>query len=127
MPNLGEFGIGREENMKQNTSKIMAVLATVTAFLGSCCALPLLLLGLTGTVGFATALVPYRNYFIAVTIILLAIAFYFVYGCKTVTCEDSKLCGPKSQRITKILLWVSTGLVLLFLIGPQLITCLSAS
>lgn len=113
--------------MKQNTPKVMAILATVTAFLGSCCALPLLLLGLTGTVGFATALVPYQKYFTAVTVILLAVAFYFVYGRKAVPCEDSKLCSPKSQRVTKILLWVSTGLVLIFLIGPQLITCLSAS
>lgn len=113
--------------MRQSISKITAIFATGTAFLGSCCALPLLLLGLTGTVGFATALVPYQKYFTAVTIILLAVAFYSIYGCKTVTCEDSKLCGPKSRRVTKILLWVSTGLVLLFLIGPQLITWLIAS
>ena len=113
--------------MKGKAPQITATLATVTAFFGSCCALPLLLLGLTGTAGFATVLVPYQKYFIAVTIILLAVAFYSVYGRKTVTCEDSKLCSPKSQRVTKILLWVSTGLVLIFLIGPQLITCLSAS
>lgn len=113
--------------MKQSIPKITAIFATGTAFLGSCCALPLLLLGFTGTVGFATVLVPYQKYFTAVTIILLAVAFYSVYGRKTVTCEDSKLCSPKSQRVTKILLWVSTGLVLIFLIGPQLITCLIAS
>lgn len=113
--------------MKQSLPKITAIFATGTAFLGSCCALPLLLLGLTGTVGFATALVPYQKYFTALAIILLAVAFYSVYGRKTVTCEDSKLCSHKSQRVTKILLWVSTGLVLLFLIGPRLITCLSAS
>ncbi|MBI2337160.1 MAG: hypothetical protein HYU97_10430 [Deltaproteobacteria bacterium] len=113
--------------MKQNTPKVMAILATGTAFLGSCCALPLLLLGLTGTVGFATVLVPYQKYFTVITVVLLAVAFYFTYGRKTVTCEDSKLCSPKSQRVTKILLWVSTGLVLIFLIGPQIITWLIAS
>lgn len=115
--------------MKKHISKITAIFATGTAFLGSCCALPLLLLGLTGTVGFATVLVPYQKYFTAVTVILLAVAFYLVYGRKTVICDPpqaDKLCSPKSQRVTKILLWVSTGLSLIFLIGPQLIACLSA-
>lgn len=107
--------------MKEHISKITAIFATGTAFLGSCCALPLLLLGLTGTVGFATVLVPYQKYFTAITIILLAVAFYLVYGRKTVTCDNSKICSPKSQRVTKILLWISTGLALLFLIGPRLI------
>jgi hypothetical protein len=113
--------------MKQSISKIIAIFATGTAFLGSCCALPLLLLGLTGSIGFASVLVPYQKYFIVVTVILLAVAFYLVYGRKTVTCENNKLCSPKSQRVTKILLWVSTGLALIFLIGPQLIAYLSSS
>lgn len=127
MPDFRKSGIKREIEVKQNMSKISAILATVTALLGSCCALPLLLLGLTGTVGFATVLVPYQGYFTAVTVVLLAVAFYFVYGQKTVTCEDPNLCSPKSQRVTKMLLWISTVLVLLFLIGPQLFTCLIAS
>lgn len=107
--------------MKQNLPKVMAVLATGTAFLGSCCALPLLLLGLTGTVGFAAALVPYQKYFTVVTIALLAVAFYLVYGRKSVACEDSKFCGVRSQQITKGLLWISAGLAFVFLIGPYLV------
>jgi hypothetical protein len=113
--------------MKQSIPKITAIFATGTAFLGPCCALPLLLLGLTGSIGFASVLVLYQKYFIAVTVALLAVAFYFVYGRKEVTCENDKLCSSKSQRVTKILLWVSTGLTLIFLIGPQLITCFTAS
>jgi hypothetical protein len=105
----------------QKLSRMAAVGAGVTAFFGSCCALPLLLLGMTGSIGFAGTLVPYQNYFTIGTILLLAVAFYLVYGRKQMVCEDSKLCSPKSQRITKILLWVSAVLAAIFLIGPYLL------
>ena len=107
--------------MKVNIPKVTATLATLTAFFGSCCALPLLLLGMTGTVGFAAVLAPYQKYFTAITVILLAVAFYLVYGRKTTACENPNFCSPKSQRVTKILLWISTGLALFFLIGPHII------
>ncbi|MBI4280592.1 mercury transporter MerT [Candidatus Uhrbacteria bacterium] len=107
--------------MKQSVSKITAVFATGTAFLGSCCALPLLLLGLgVGSAGLATALAPFRPYMIGITVLLLGIAFYTVYGCKQ-TCEGEGVCDVKSIRRTKILLWAATGLVLLFLVGPGII------
>lgn len=102
-------------------SRMAALGAGATAFFGSCCALPLLLLGLTGTVGFASSLVPYQKYFTIVTVALLATAFYLVYGRRQVVCEDSKLCSPRSQKFTKILLWTSTVLAAVFLIGPYVI------
>ncbi|MBI2068229.1 MAG: hypothetical protein HY539_01850 [Deltaproteobacteria bacterium] len=105
----------------QQLSRITAVGASAAAFFGSCCALPLLLLGLTGTVGFASALVPYQKYFTILTILLLGTAFYLVYGRKQAVCEDAKLCSPASQKWTKILLWISTALAAIFLIGPHLI------
>lgn len=102
-------------------SRITAIGASAAAFFGSCCALPLLLLGLTGTVGFASVLVPYQKYFMALTLILLGTAFYLVYGRKQAVCEDAKLCSPASQKGTKILLWISTALAAIILIGPHLI------
>lgn len=110
--------------MKQAIPKIVAFFATITAFFGSCCVLPLLLMGLTGSIGFASVLIPYQGFFTAATIVLLAFAFFLVYGRKTATCENGKVCNPKSQRLTKILLWISSGLALIFLLGPQLIACL---
>jgi hypothetical protein len=95
--------------------------AGVTAFFGSCCALPILLLGLTGTVGFAAVLAPYQKYFTVAAIALLGIAFYLVYGRKQAVCDNPKLCSPRSQKVTKILLWTSTVLAAIFLIGPQLL------
>ena len=102
-------------------SRITAVGAGATALFGSCCVLPLLLVGLTGTVGFASVLVPYQKYFTMGTVALLGVAFYLVYGRKQVACENPKLCNPTSQKMTKILLWISTALAALFLIGPHLI------
>lgn len=107
--------------MKQTLSKAGAGLATMTAFFGSCCALPLLLMSLgVGSMGFAAALVPYQPYLTAATIMLLAAAFYLVYGRRQ-TCADKDACDVKSIKRTKILLWVATAFALLFLIGPSII------
>ena len=107
--------------MKQNISKLTATLATGTAFLGSCCALPLLLLGLgIGSASLSTTLAPFRPYFIGITLVLLGVAFYTVYGCRQ-TCEGEGVCDVKSIRRTKMLLWIATGLALLFLIGPSIV------
>jgi len=103
-------------------TRLAAVGAGVTALFGSCCVLPLLLLSLTGTVGFASALVPFQKYFTALTFVLLGTAFWLVYGRKRVVCEDSRPCSPKGQRVTKVLLWGSTLLALLFLLGPRLLS-----
>lgn len=108
--------------MKQHLSKLAAGFATITAFLGSCCAFPLLLLSLgIGSMGFAVALNPYRPYFMGATVLLLAVAFYFVYGRKQ-ECEEGKTCDLKSIRRTKILLWIAVALTLIFFFGPDLIT-----
>lgn len=107
--------------MKQKLTNLTVFLAPLTAFLGSCCALPLLLLALgIGSAGFATALAPYRIYLIGVTLLLLGIAFYLVYGCKK-TCEGSDVCQPRDIRRTKILLWIATAFALLFLAGPYVV------
>jgi len=100
----------------------MAGGSIATAFVGSCCALPLLLMGLgAGGMGFAAALAPYRSYFIGFTVLLLGTSFYFVYFKKTPPCDDTALCSIKSQKFTKIMLWVATVLALVFLIGPDII------
>lgn len=124
MSDLGKFGIQREKKMKQALSKITAVFATGTAFFGSCCALPLLLMSLgVGGMGFAAALVPYQPYFMAGTGLLLAVSFYLVYGRKKI-CDGGGTCDVKNIRRTKIMLWIATGLALLFLVGPTIIQCI---
>jgi len=92
--------------------------AAFSAFFGSCCALPLLMLTLTGTAGFAAQLVPYQKYFTLAALLFLAAAFYLVYGKKT----GGEVCSLRRRRATLILLWVSTLLVLVFLIGPYFLS-----
>jgi hypothetical protein len=94
----------------------------VLAFFGSCCALPLLLMGLgVGSAGLVSTPAPFKPYLIGMTVLLFGIAFYAVYGCRT-TCNGEGSCNVKTIRRTRILLWVATGLALLFLIGPQLLS-----
>lgn len=108
--------------MKPSMAKCIAIFATGTALLGSCCALPLLLMGLgVGSAGFSAALAPFRPYMIGITFLLLGIVFVAVYG-RARPCEGQGACNVQSIRRTKMLLWVATGLALLFLIGPNLIT-----
>ena len=108
--------------MNHKITKWMAGGSIATAFLGSCCALPLLLLSLgIGGMGFVTVLASYRSYFIGATFLMLGVSFYLVYGKKVLPCDETRLCNVKSQKVTKIALWMTTVLVLLFLVGPSLI------
>src|SRR5262249_1256327 len=103
-------------------SRFAALGAALTAFLGSCCALPILLLTLTGTVGFAASLVPYQKYFTIASLFFLGHAFYLVYGRKAVPCNEARACSPIRRKVTLILLWISALLVAIFLIGPYFLT-----
>lgn len=82
----------------------------------SCCIVPLVLfsLGAGGAwIGNLTALSPYQPYIIAVTLVFLASGFYMVYRKpKAEACEPGGYCAsPKSTRVTKIALWMSTVIV----------------
>ena len=100
----------------------MASGSIATAFFGSCCALPLLLMAMgTSSIGLAATLAPYRIYFIVGTVLLLSFSFYLVYFKRTPACDEGQLCSTKSQKVTKIMLWVAVALTLIFLIGPDII------
>lgn len=83
----------------------------------SCCIGPLILLtlGVSGAwIGNLTALEPYKPYFIAVTLVFLALGFWLVYFKEKKDCaEDSYCAQPSSGRITKAALWIATGLIIL--------------
>lgn len=89
----------------------LAIGSTLAAFLASlCCLGPLLL----GGVGLGAALVamfaPLRPYFLAVSVILLAGGFYFVYRKpKATEVCGGETCAPKSgtRRMAKPLLWLA--------------------
>jgi len=85
----------------------------------SCCVVPLLLLtlGVSGAwMGNLTALAPYQNYFITITLAFLAAGFWYVYWKPGKACEDGSYCAsPTSDRVVKIALWVATALIALAL------------
>src|SRR5436190_214963 len=100
-----------------NLPALLAETAAVSAFFGSCCALPLFLLFTgVGSMAFAMWMMPYRPYFIGFTLALLGVSFYLVYRRKSVCTRNT--CSPKKILRTKIMLWVSTTFTLLFLVGP---------
>ncbi len=99
--------------------------ALVAALLASsCCVLPLLLffLGITGAwIGNLTALAPYKPAFLGFAVLMLAIGFYQIHFRRPV-CADGDACStPASQRVTRIVLWISAALTLLAAIWDWLV------
>lgn len=81
----------------------------------SCCILPLVLvmLGVSGAwIGNLAALEPYKPWFVAATLVFLALGFWQVYFRPQPKCEDGSYCArPESALITKGALWIATVLV----------------
>jgi len=99
-----------------NSGRFAAIAGVVGAVLASsCCVVPLVLvtLGASGAwIGNLSALAPYKNYFVLVTLAFLGAGFWQVYFKKKVVCEDGSCCAnPVSGRVTKAALWVATVLV----------------
>ncbi len=92
--------------------KSLAIGSTLAAFVASlCCLGPLLL----GSAGLGAALIatfaPLRPYFLALSGVLLAAGFYFVYRKPKVPREcEGEVCAPQSRarRMAKPLLWLAT-------------------
>jgi mercuric ion transport protein len=94
----------------------LSVLGAIGA--SACCIIPFALftLGVSGAwIGNLTALAPYKPWFVAGTLALLASGFYLVYRRPNAAdCADGSYCArPASHRIAKTGLWTATVLVLL--------------
>lgn len=103
------------------------VSAIVSAFLASaCCIGPLILaaLGIGGAgAGLLVKLDPYRPVLTAITLTFLAAGFYFTYRKPAAASAEGDACGcpvPRSNRLSKAMLWVATFLVLGFWSFPYL-------
>jgi mercuric ion transport protein len=112
--------------MKISRSAVASGVSVFSAFFSvlpvGCCVFPVALsfLGASG-LAFASALMPYRPYFIVLTFISLGTAFYFTYRPQR-ECAPDEACGiPKVRRVQTIVFWVITALVLTLLVVPYLI------
>lgn len=106
---------GKESGIKKYLIAAGSVIGAVLA--SSCCIMPLLLLtlGVSGAwIGNLTLLEPYKPFFIIVTLIFLGLGFWQVYFKAGRVCAEDSYCAiPGAEMMTKIALWLATGLILL--------------
>ncbi len=91
-----------------------------------CCIAPLVLflLGIGGAwIANLVALEPYRPYFLGAAIVFVAVGYWKVYRKpKAADCKPGTFCAlPAADRTNKIMLWVSTGIILLVLVYPYIV------
>jgi len=102
-------------------SAVGAVFAALLA--SACCWVPLLLIAVGGaSAGVASLLETYRVWFAIASVAMLGLGFYFVY-LRRRPCDDDG-CAPKSRRsrrISAVILWASTPLVVAMIAFPGLI------
>jgi len=105
-------------------ASIGSLISALLSFLPlSCCVFPLAFSFLgAGGLAFAMSLMPYRSYFVALTLLFLGAGFYFAYRPEKVECAPGGTCGsPRSRRLQRINLWVVTVLTLILLAFPYVI------
>ncbi len=106
----------QQSNSDSGQTRLLAAGGLIGALLASsCCIVPLVLLtlGVSGAwIGNLTGLAPYQGYFTAATLVFLASGFWFVYRRPNDACELGTYCAsPRSGRVIKSMLWVSTLLI----------------
>ncbi len=106
--------------MEKDKRTMLALGGIVSAFVASlCCVGPLVFaIAGMGVFGAATLFGELRPYFLTAAIIFLAGGFYFTYRPKKIVCEDGTCKTITSNRSSKILLWLTAALVVLFGISP---------
>ena len=133
MPDMTQMppptGISTAPDATQPGGASRGLLATLgaigAAFLASlCCIGPLVFVAFGVGAGFASAFEPLRPLFTALTVGLLAVGFYVVYGRKTK--PDAAVCGPdgscavpRDRARDKVMLWIAAVVALVLLTFPQ--------
>lgn len=103
-------------------TKLASLISTVaTTLSASCCVLPtvLLALGFTSLGPFAV-LMRYRPITLTFSFLMLAFAFYIVYRPQAQADCASGVCSPQALRRQRWIVWLSTGLMIVFTILASL-------
>lgn len=107
-----------------------SVAGLIAAFLASlCCIGPLVFAALgvgvgatgtlVGTAGFLKALLPYRPWFIGLTLLLLGMSFYYAYRKPSSACAAEAGCAARSASgLNRKWLWLIAALALLLVLAP---------
>ena len=107
-----------KKNIVTNSGSIVAgILAS------ACCIGPLLASAFSiGGLAFATSLEPYRPYFIGITVIFLAVGFYYAYRPQAETCSiDGECTTTQSRQSQRIILWSVAILTAILVAFPYLL------
>ncbi len=118
----------KEKDLKK-TASIVSVGGIIAAFLASlCCIGPVLFaaigvgVGATGilasTAGFLKAFLPYRPFFIGVSMLAIGAGFYLAYRKPVASCSTDTNCTTRSRSKLVFFLWMSTALILFFVLSP---------
>jgi len=118
----------KEKDFK-NTASIVSFGGILAAFLASlCCIGPVLFaalgvgVGATGilasTAGFLKAFLPYRPFFIGVSMLAIGAGFYLAYRKPVASCSTDTNCATRSRSKLIFFLWTSTVLILFFVLSP---------
>lgn len=104
---------------KTSLSTVGGIITAIVASL--CCIGPVLvaLIGI-GSVGAFAVFENYRPYLIGATILLLGIAFFFVYRKREVTCEDGSCKIQDAGKWNKVGVWSATFLAAIAIAFPYL-------
>ncbi len=102
-----------------------SVISAILSFLPlSCCAFPAAFSFLAaGGLASATALMPYRPYFIALTFVFLGAGFYFAYWLQPEDRAHGTTCatGSKLWRLQRASLWAVTLATITLIAFPYLL------
>lgn len=101
-----------------------SLISAVLSFLPlSCCVFPVAFSFLgAGGLAFAMGLMPYRPYFMALTLAFLGAGFYFAYRPQKEECPPGTACAaPLSRKVQRVSLWLIAILTLALLAFPYLI------
>lgn len=118
-----EAPLGERSSKRSFAASVAAVGSALLASL--CCIGPVLFVTLGVGAGFATRFEPLRPLFTALTIALLALGFYSVYGGQMAPMSGTsggieRTCiVPRSRMRDKILLWIAALVALILLTFPH--------
>lgn len=73
-----------------------------------CCIAPLVFAALGLTFAAISIFESLRPYFIILTILFLALAFFYTYRKRKITCEDGTCKLVSGSQMEKIILWIVT-------------------
>ena len=111
----------REDDVKDSMKAVLPGVGGVVAAAGSalCCAGPVLAVTAGVSGAGLSAFEPFRPYFLGATAFFLVVGFALLDREEKNACEPGKPCAdPEVRRRMKLMLWVATGVAVVFATYP---------